>query len=532
MTTLAAPEAPFRLTTPIEHITKLDDGTLLVHCTVTSEAPDSQGEIVDYDAFKMAAPGLMKWAVLSEMHDPRHENAGTILQLHFDDAARRVEADIHVVDQEAVKKVLNRVYKMVSIGGVKLATTVVQEAGRTFRKITRLIVDELSLVPRGANPEAMISKQFVLAKKAQEIDMTDAMDAGSASPLGEPTAAVAEARTPEQAAIDETRAALVKVDAPEEEPKLPFPGAKPPIKAKKAKKAKVAKVAPSPEVLEEKRLRKEATKLRKLRKARAVLAHETKLAKKNKTLSATADALESVGEAMAEEAKEQAAGSDESSDLDNLAVADAALHAVQANESAEPGEDMGKKYRAVRKQATRLRRFRKAATEVARESRRIAKIGARNSGSDGKQHETIHGALVKLGYTKCMTKADAPEAGTEAETVQSIAKADTDPNTIMRAALASVLPADKLDAIEASLAAADERSKAQGDLLVKIAKSPSGGGPATPYAAIFRGAADAEVTDKASALAKAASVIDDPRLKEQVSEAAAFESIRAARGGG
>jgi hypothetical protein len=235
---------------------------------------------------------------------------------------------------------------------------------------------------------------------------------------------------------------------------------------------------------------------------------------------------------MAEEAKEQAAGSDESSDLDNLAVADAALHAVQANESAEPGEDMGKKYRAVRKQATRLRKFRKSATEVAREQRRIAKVGARNNKADGAQHETIHGALVKLGYTKCMTKIDAPEAGTEAETVTAIAKADTDPNTIMREALTSVLPADKLAAIEASLAAADERSKAQGDLLVKIAKSPSGGGPATPYAAIFRGAADAEVTDKASALAKAASVIDDPRLKEQVSEAAAFESIRAARGGG
>jgi hypothetical protein len=534
MTTLAAPEAPFRLTTPIEHITKLDDGTLLVHCTVTSEAPDSQGEIVDYDAFKMAAPGLMKWAVLSQMHDPMHENTGTILQLHFDDAARRVEADVHVVDAEAVKKVLARVYKMVSIGGIKLATTVVQEAGRTFRKITRLIVDELSLVPRGANPEAMISKQFVLAKKAQEIDMTDAMDAGSASPLGEPTAAVAEARTPEQAAIDETRAALSKADPPaEEDPKLPFPGAKPPIKAKKTKKAKVAKVAkpaPSPEVLEEKRLRKEATKLRKLRKARAVLAHETKLAKKNKTLSATADALESVGEAMAEEAKEQAAGSDESSDLDNLATADAALHAVQANESAEPGEDMGKKYRAVRKQATRLRKFRKAATEVAREQRRIAKVGARNSKGDGAQHEAIHGALVKLGYTKCMTKA--PEDGTEAETVTAIAKTDTDPNTIMRAALASVLPADKLDAIEAALTKLDEKSSAQGEQLAKIAKSPSGGGPATPYAAVFRGAADAEVTDKASALAKAASVIDDPRLKEQVSEAAAFESIRAARGGG
>jgi len=212
MTTLAATDAPFRLTAPIEHITKLDDGTLLAHVTVTSETPDSQGEIVDYDAFKSAAAGLMKWAVLGEMHDPDRQDAGTILQLYFDDAARTVEADVHVVDPVAVKKVLNRVYKMVSIGGVKLATQLVQVGGRTFRKITRLVADELSLVPRGANPDAMITKQFVLAKRAQETDMTDAMDAGQTSPLGEPVASAAETRTPEQIAIDATREELAKAE--------------------------------------------------------------------------------------------------------------------------------------------------------------------------------------------------------------------------------------------------------------------------------------------------------------------------------
>jgi hypothetical protein len=141
----------------------------------------------------------------------------------------------------------------------------------------------------------------------------------------------------------------------------------------------------------------------------------------------------------------------------------------------------------------------------------------------------IHGALVKLGYTKCMTKA--PEDGTEAETVTAIAKADTDPNTIMRAALASVLPADKLSAIEAALTKLDEKSSAQGEQLARIAKSPSGGGPATPYAAVFRGAPD-EGSDVASAFRKAVDATPNPRDKETIASAGALIGIAAARSGG
>ncbi len=197
MSELEAADAPFRITTPIDHITKLADGSVLVHCVVTSEAPDSQGEIVDYDAFKAAAPDLMKWATLGQMHDPERMDAGTILKLYFDDSAREVEADLHVVDPVAVAKVISRTYKSVSIGGVKLATQLVDFMGKTYRKITRMIAEEISLVNRGANPDAAISKQFVIAKRA---DMTEQ----EPSPLGDET------RTPEQVAIDATRDTLAK----------------------------------------------------------------------------------------------------------------------------------------------------------------------------------------------------------------------------------------------------------------------------------------------------------------------------------
>ena len=222
MTTLEDPDAPFRLSTPIEHITKLDDGTLIAHVVATSETPDGQGDpsgrgrwagdIIDYDAMKAAAPGLMKWAILGEMHDPDRVDAGTILKLHFDDAARRVEADIHVVDPIAIRKVLARVYKMVSIGGIIQRYQLQEIAGRMYRRVTKMLVDELSLVPKGANPDAMISKQFILAKR----DATMNADAGIASPLDLPAEEVAslatppaeEGRTAAQVTIDEVRAAL------------------------------------------------------------------------------------------------------------------------------------------------------------------------------------------------------------------------------------------------------------------------------------------------------------------------------------
>ena len=602
---LVAQDPPFRLTAPIEHLTELPDGTLLAHVTVTSETPDNQadpsgmrrwaGEIVDYDAFKAAAPELMKWAVVDEMHDDARSDAGTILQLQLDDAHRRAEADLHIVDPVAVKKVKNRVYKMVSLGGAVLGWRLENVAGKTYRRLTKILAESIALVPRGANPDALIAKQFVLAKRSQEAaTMPDEIDAGTTSPLDGSVAVTGEARTPEQIAIDETREALAKAemdtadvnDLPDSDFAYIEPGgskdesgktvprskrhfpihdaahvrnalarlstspfeakARPKVEAaarrlgigepagkgdmetaEKTEKIKKAKAEPTAEELEYKRLRKQARDARKMRKARSVLSKEEKRLAKNKALDAALDAHEAVGEAVAEETKEQAEGSDESKDLEALHTADEALHEFTGNESKEPVE---KQYRAMRRDIRRMRKIRRAAVELDREQRRLAKIGKRNSAGDEKQQGIIHDALVKLGYSKCMVKADGLTKADTAETPLEKVDKSPDAATIIREALASVLPLEKIEAIESKIAAADERSKAQSDLLEKIAKTPSGGGPATRYSPVFRTSPEGdEVTDKGSALRKAASVVDDPRLKEQLSSMAATEMIRAAR---
>lgn len=560
---LEAPDAPFRLLLPIEHITKLDDGTLLVHTVATDESPDSQGEIVDYDAAKAAAPALMEWATLGEMHDPGRMDAGTILKLHFDDAARRIEADLHVVDPVAVRKVLNRVYKAVSIGGVKLQTIPVQIAGRVFRKITRLLWEEISLVNRGANPNALIAKQFLLAKrdvpgderdamdasdfagrdrsypihrpkdvaaaaasigragpdnyspdelrsritaiarrkgpafvaqlpkswrepirKARTTTMPDTIDAGTTSPLGEPTDGD-EPRTPQQAAIDATLTALAKAEPP-------FPGAKEPFGAKKAAK---------------------------------------KAAKAKKHATVVVAAPETHGEPDGDEADD--GDGDEAGKV--AKASPAAAEPAPARKRLTKAQRLAKRVRALRKANRRLAKARRRLAKRATPRvmlRTLAKAGARNSKADQKLIEQGHDVFLKLGYSKCMAKADGLAASEPTGSSESpIAKAGA-PEAIpatMREALAGILPTATLDAMEARLAALDERSRAQGEQLAKIAKSPTAGGPATPYAAVFRGAA--ADGDPASVLEKAAAVIDDPRLKEQVGSAAAAEMIRQARKG-
>lgn len=571
---LEAADAPFRLTLPIEHITKLDDGTLLVHTVATDETPDSQAEIVDYDAAKAAAPDLMKWATLGEMHDPDRMDAGTILKLHFDDGARRIEADLHVVDPTAVRKVLTRVYKAVSIGGVKLATTPVTIGGRVYRKITRLVWDELSLVNRGANPNALIAKQFVLAKRAQEPDMTDA-DAGTTSPLeASPAESDGEALSPQQAAIDEVRAALAKRDVPQAERDAmdesdfagkgqSFPIRKP--EDVRAAAASIGRAGPDNYSADELRSRITAIARRKGPAFAAQLPKAWRKAEKraakrltkdgNPALDAAAEAIEAVGEAMATEAAEQAAGEDESEDMENLQAADEALHEFQADESAEPGEDAAaepvakaakKRLTKAQRLAKRVKRLQKANRRLAKARKRLqkraglggltrtlAKAGARNSRKDAERIAKIHDLTTALGFDKCMAKSQPQtDAETVAEQAPALAKSgnNADPAALMREALAGIVPADRLDAMMERIAALDERSRAQGETLEKIAKGPSGGGPATPYAPVFRGQAAAG-GDKGSLLAQAAEAIDDPVLKQSVGEAAALETIRALRRG-
>jgi hypothetical protein len=132
-------------------ITKIepqDDGTIKVSGIASSGAVDEADETVLPAAMKAALPSYMRFGALREMHGL--SAAGATLSAEVgDDGLTRIET--HVVDPLAVKKVQLGVYKGFSIGGKVLAR---DPADR--RVITKIKLDEISLVDRPCNPEAVI----------------------------------------------------------------------------------------------------------------------------------------------------------------------------------------------------------------------------------------------------------------------------------------------------------------------------------------------------------------------------------------
>ena len=136
-----------RLYGAIQKVEPQDDGTVRVHGTATSEAVDDQGEVVQADAIRAAIPDYMRFPALREMH--QLSAAGTTLEAEVgDDGVTRIVA--HVVDPVAVTKVKNQVYRGFSIGG-----KVIRREPGNPKVITGLVLNEISLVDRPANPEAV-----------------------------------------------------------------------------------------------------------------------------------------------------------------------------------------------------------------------------------------------------------------------------------------------------------------------------------------------------------------------------------------
>ena len=136
-----------RLYGAIQKVEPLDDGTVRVHGIATSEAVDDQGEVVQADAMRAAIPEYMRFPALREMH--QLSAAGTTLEAEVgDDGVTRIVA--HVVDPVSVAKVRNQVYRGFSIGG-----RVTKRAAGDPKTITGLVLNEISLVDRPANPEAV-----------------------------------------------------------------------------------------------------------------------------------------------------------------------------------------------------------------------------------------------------------------------------------------------------------------------------------------------------------------------------------------
>ncbi len=132
----------------ITKLEPLDDGTLKVVGVASSGAVDEADERVAPAAMKAALPAYMRFGALREMHGL--SAAGATLSAEVDGTGQtRIEA--HVVDPVAVKKVRLGVYKGFSIGG-----RVLERDPADHKVITALRLDEISLVDRPCNPEAVI----------------------------------------------------------------------------------------------------------------------------------------------------------------------------------------------------------------------------------------------------------------------------------------------------------------------------------------------------------------------------------------
>jgi HK97 family phage prohead protease len=129
-------------------ITKIDDDRRMVFGYASTEALDSQGEIVKREALEAALPDYMRFANIREMHQPSAVGVATEAELD----ARGLYLAAHIVDDSAWEKVTAGVYKGFSIGGSVVARDQAQK-----HVITGVRLSEISLVDRPANPEAVFT---------------------------------------------------------------------------------------------------------------------------------------------------------------------------------------------------------------------------------------------------------------------------------------------------------------------------------------------------------------------------------------
>ena len=198
-----------------------DDGTVKVWGYASSEAVDSDGEVIAAEAMKAAIPDYMKFGAVREMHGSNA--AGTAIEINVEDDGRTFFG-AHIVDPVAVTKVKTGVYKGFSIGG---SVTARDELNKS--QITGLKLTEISLVDRPANPDAVftcfkadkpkdgeeaVDKDDEPADKADETPVDDAEKADGKKDEAEKSASV-ELSASEIAIL---KAVLAKAEKPKDEP--------------------------------------------------------------------------------------------------------------------------------------------------------------------------------------------------------------------------------------------------------------------------------------------------------------------------
>ena len=165
---------------PLTKIEDQPDGTIKVWGWCSSEAMDADGDIILASAMAAAMPEFMKFGNIREMHS----NIAAGVAFEWETTADgKTWIGTHIVDEGSIKKVKKGVLKGFSIGGNGTECD-----DNNPKIITALELNEISLVDRPANPDAVINLW-----KAKKMDTPVA-----AAPLPSTLAITAET----QAAID------------------------------------------------------------------------------------------------------------------------------------------------------------------------------------------------------------------------------------------------------------------------------------------------------------------------------------------
>jgi len=165
-------------------LTKIDAEQRMVYGYASTEATDAHGEVILKSAIEAALDDYLTFSNLREMH--ALSAVGTTEEATVDDKGLYIGAK--VVDDTAWKKVTSGVYKGFSIGGKVLAR---DKDDKTI--ITKIALNEISLVDRPSNPEARFD-----IWKADGADLADPLARANAM-LDAANAAIAKVRQPDSA---------------------------------------------------------------------------------------------------------------------------------------------------------------------------------------------------------------------------------------------------------------------------------------------------------------------------------------------
>ncbi|MBP6927088.1 MAG: XkdF-like putative serine protease domain-containing protein [Caldisericales bacterium] len=129
---------------------KSGDALGIVWGWASTEALDSQGDIISTGAVKEALGAYSRWRNVREMHEPRA--VGVASHLSLTPKGLLVGADIY--DKKCWDKIKRGIYKGFSVGGVVTSKRPKNFEGKTIDVITGMTIAEISVVDQPANPEA------------------------------------------------------------------------------------------------------------------------------------------------------------------------------------------------------------------------------------------------------------------------------------------------------------------------------------------------------------------------------------------